>query len=150
MGWKGVWDPRSRSWPCAHQLSKELNAIVDVQVKFKPASSGELMEDIAAWMREHKLSKASGIVYCLTRKDTEAVAEQLHSAGLSTAHYHADMDPMTRQAVHLQWCKGDIQNTISALHLCSSFVLFKTLKNKLLVLCIMLEHCCLSRLRASC
>lgn len=62
---------------------------------------------MVAWMKEHNLGTASGIVYCLTRKDTEAVAEQLRAAGLITAHYHADMDPLFRQAVHLQWCKGE-------------------------------------------
>ena len=38
-------------------------------------------------------------MYCLTRKDTEAMAQHLLDRGLSAAHYHADMDPATREQV---------------------------------------------------
>lgn len=77
-----------------------------MQVRWKPTVAGELVQDILGWLESHGLQRASGIVYCLTRKDTEAVAEQLASVGLSTAHYHADIDPLVRQNVHQRWCQG--------------------------------------------
>lgn len=38
----------------------------------------------------------SGIVYCLSRKDTEQTAEQLQEAGLDAAAYHAGMSAQAR------------------------------------------------------
>ena len=43
----------------------------------------------------------SGIVYCLTRKDTEQVAAELSQHGLACGCYHADMDPHHREDIHL-------------------------------------------------
>lgn len=69
-------------------------------------AGNDLVSDILDWLTEHNLLAACGIVYCLTRKDAETLAEQLRTAGLSAAHYHADMEAASRQAVHLQWCRG--------------------------------------------
>ena len=48
----------------------------------------------------------SGIIYCQTRKDCETVAGELAEGGMLAAYYHADMDPATREGVHLQWSQG--------------------------------------------
>lgn len=60
-----------------------------------------------AWVAAECESGASGIVYCLTRKDTAAVADLINASGRATAaHYHADMDPHVRQQVHQLWSTG--------------------------------------------
>lgn len=41
----------------------------------------------------------SGIVYCLSRKNTEQVAEKLNAAGIPATFYHAGMDPAERSKV---------------------------------------------------
>ena len=52
----------------------------------------------------------SGIVYCLSRDDTEAMACMLNSvAGVPAAHYHAGMTPGQRTAVQNQWKRGEIK-----------------------------------------
>jgi len=48
------------------------------------------------------LSRHAGeaaIVYCISRKDTEALAASLRQAGVKAAHYHAGMDKRPRSAV---------------------------------------------------
>ena len=40
------------------------------------------------------------IVYCLSRKDTESLAEHLRSGGVRAAHYHAGMTPIARRRTH--------------------------------------------------
>ncbi len=39
-------------------------------------------------------------------QDAEALAVALCQKGLSSAHYHADMDPAERMRVHQQWSQG--------------------------------------------
>jgi len=38
----------------------------------------------------------SGIIYCLSRKATEGLAEKLRNAGINAAHYHAGLSPDER------------------------------------------------------
>lgn len=49
-------------------------------------------------VRRHEAAGEGGgtIVYCLSRKDTEALADKLCSLGLDAAAYHAGLDPRTR------------------------------------------------------
>jgi len=47
------------------------------------------------------------IVYCGTRRDTEAVAESLRSAGVLAAAYHAGMEPDERASTQHRFMSGD-------------------------------------------
>jgi bloom syndrome protein len=55
----------------------------------------------------------SGIVYCLSQKETEQVANMLLESGVKAAHYHAGMDPADRSRVQKSWSFGDV-NVICA------------------------------------
>lgn len=72
----------------------------------KPANASETTASIVAWIRERYKGTDSGIIYCQTRKDCEALAAELAECGMLAAYYHADMDPATREGVHMQWSKG--------------------------------------------
>jgi ATP-dependent DNA helicase RecQ len=50
----------------------------------------------------------SGIVYCLSRRSTEELAEYLRSAGISARHYHAGMEPGERTLVQDAFRAGEI------------------------------------------
>ena len=47
-------------------------------------------------IRRH--DKEAAIVYCLSRNDTETMAEELRDAGVNAAHYHAGLTPEQRRA----------------------------------------------------
>ncbi len=47
-----------------------------------------------------KKSGDSGIIYCLSRKSTEKIAEKLQAKGINAGFYHAGMDPADR--AHMQ------------------------------------------------
>ncbi|KAL1503261.1 hypothetical protein AB1Y20_011316 [Prymnesium parvum] len=49
---------------------------------------------------------ASGIVYCLSRDETQQVAAQLKSAGVSAGFYHAGMSSGARRRVQQAWQAG--------------------------------------------
>ena len=57
-----------------------------------------------------KRSNECGIVYCLSRDDTEAMSCMLNSvAGVPAAHYHAGMTPGQRTTVQNHWKGGKIK-----------------------------------------
>lgn len=51
----------------------------------------------------------SGIVYCLSRKNTEKIAKFLNSKGIRTAIYHAGLTQQERDKAQLDFQKDDIQ-----------------------------------------
>lgn len=51
----------------------------------------------------------AGIVYCLSRKRVEKVAEQLREAGFSAASYHAGLPPAQRQQVQEDFLRDDVR-----------------------------------------
>jgi ATP-dependent DNA helicase RecQ len=59
---------------------------------------------------EHGLRRdenVPAIVYCGTRRDTEAVAESLRSAGILAVAYHAGMEPDERASAQHRFMRGD-------------------------------------------
>src|SRR3954447_6999720 len=53
------------------------------------------------------------IVYCGTRRDTEAVASSLRSAGVLAAAYHAGMEPDERASSQHRFMSGDAQAIVA-------------------------------------
>lgn len=51
----------------------------------------------------------AGIVYCLSRKETESMAKKLRKAGIKAAHYHANQKSERRSKVQEQFIRDDIQ-----------------------------------------
>jgi ATP-dependent DNA helicase RecQ len=58
------------------------------------ASKNKILKDIISYVKRH--SGKSGIIYCLSRKTVEEVAETLRVNGIKALEYHAGMDSNTR------------------------------------------------------
>eukprot|EP00736_Rhodelphis_marinus_P000521 Rmarinus@m.5413 len=82
------------------------------EVVRKPASSNATLDAIAE--RIGRL-QGSGIVYCLSRRDTEAVAKGLVERGVKAACYHADMKTHEKHRAHAAWDRGDIQVIVATI-----------------------------------
>jgi ATP-dependent DNA helicase RecQ len=65
------------------------NLFYEVRTKTKNVES-----DIIRFIKQHK--GKSGIIYCLSRKKVEAIAEVLQVNGISAVPYHAGLDAKTR------------------------------------------------------
>ncbi len=65
------------------------NLFYEVRTKTKNIDS-----DIIRFIKQHK--GKSGIIYCLSRKKVEAIAEVLQVNGISAVPYHAGLDAKTR------------------------------------------------------
>ncbi|GAB4814163.1 hypothetical protein N2152v2_001209 [Parachlorella kessleri] len=81
----------------------------------KPATAEAVSQDLSGWIQSNYAQGESGIVYCLTRKDCEALAGQLSVRGISCMHYHADMDPEARQQAHSMWSQGHVQVIVATI-----------------------------------
>jgi ATP-dependent DNA helicase RecQ len=57
----------------------------------------------------------SGIVYCLSRRSTEAMSEELLSHGLNAAHYHAGLEPQERARVQDAFRSGSIDVVVATI-----------------------------------
>ena len=55
-----------------------------------------------------KRGQDSGVIYCLSRKDCERVAEQLQEKGVTASFYHAELDTHERERRHHDWSNGRI------------------------------------------
>jgi ATP-dependent DNA helicase RecQ len=51
---------------------------------------------------------SSGIVYCLSRRDAGALATYLRARGVSSAPYHAGMDPLERASIQAAFSSGEV------------------------------------------
>ncbi|KXS13275.1 ATP-dependent DNA helicase [Gonapodya prolifera JEL478] len=72
----------------------------------KARGAKEEVKQIGDWIHE-KHPGHSGIVYCLSRKDTETYSAGLREQGISSLAYHADLSDDTREAVHVRWRDGN-------------------------------------------
>ncbi|XP_062561250.1 recQ-like DNA helicase Blm isoform X2 [Armigeres subalbatus] len=50
-----------------------------------------------------KFPRASGIVYCLTKKECDQLADEMKSAGISAQSYHAGMPDVRRESTQKNW-----------------------------------------------
>ncbi|THH10608.1 hypothetical protein EW145_g1208 [Phellinidium pouzarii] len=77
----------------------------------KPSSAGAVIKTMTEYILDYHQGD-SGIVYCLSKKDTENVARGLseESAGkIRTGVYHADVHDREKEALHKRWHNGDVK-----------------------------------------
>lgn len=63
----------------------------------RESTKAEKMKIINAYIRNHP--NDAGIIYCLSRKTTESVAESLRKAHINAQAYHAGLDGKTRRKI---------------------------------------------------
>lgn len=56
-----------------------------------------------------KFSRASGIIYCLSRNDCDQMASKLSAAGISAESYHAGLSDQRRETVQKSWITDRIR-----------------------------------------
>ncbi|MCM1451462.1 MAG: DNA helicase RecQ [Clostridium sp.] len=80
----------------------------NISISVRAASSrAEKMKAITELIRRHP--QDSGIVYCLSKKSTEAVCEELRRKGFTAMHYHAGMTAQAREASQRAFINGELQ-----------------------------------------
>lgn len=81
------------------------------QVVQRPQQAKAASEAVVDYVLEHHAGH-SGIVYCLSQADTEAMAKALtdiSNGRIATGRYHAGLDDASKQLIHTDWRTGKIQ-----------------------------------------
>uniref|UniRef100_A0A8C6TK75 ATP-dependent DNA helicase n=1 Tax=Neogobius melanostomus TaxID=47308 RepID=A0A8C6TK75_9GOBI len=71
-----------------------------------PKKPKKVDEDCRDWIKKH-YPRDSGIVYCLSRNDCDAMAESLQRAGIMALSYHAGLSDGDREYVQTKWINQD-------------------------------------------
>uniref|UniRef100_A0A673CQX9 RecQ-like DNA helicase BLM n=1 Tax=Sphaeramia orbicularis TaxID=375764 RepID=A0A673CQX9_9TELE len=71
-----------------------------------PKKPKKVDEDCTSWIKKH-YPRDSGIVYCLSRNDCDAMAESLQRAGILALSYHAGLSDGDREYVQSKWINQD-------------------------------------------
>ncbi|KZT66630.1 ATP-dependent DNA helicase [Daedalea quercina L-15889] len=81
----------------------------------KPARFDDTIKMIREYILTHHKNQ-SGIIYCLSQKDAESVAAELHAESgqrIRTGVYHANVSATRKNQLHAQWQQGSV-NVICA------------------------------------
>ncbi|PCH44665.1 ATP-dependent DNA helicase, partial [Wolfiporia cocos MD-104 SS10] len=77
----------------------------------KPSSHADHIKAMKEYILEHHEDQ-SGIIYCLSKKDAETVAQDLEVTSdhrIKTGVYHADIGDSRKEALHKQWRRGAVK-----------------------------------------
>ncbi|KAM4553529.1 recQ-like DNA helicase BLM [Fundulus diaphanus] len=78
-----------------------------------PKKPKKVDEDCISWIKKH-YPRDSGIVYCLSRNECDALAESLKRAGIQALAYHAGLSDGDREYVQSKWINQDDCQVICA------------------------------------
>lgn len=76
----------------------------NITVESRPGQ--QRVQQIINWAIQHK--DQAGIIYCLSRKNTESIAEKLKAQGFNAAFYHAGMDGAERSRIQKAFTDDEI------------------------------------------
>ncbi|KAI8066399.1 P-loop containing nucleoside triphosphate hydrolase protein [Gongronella butleri] len=102
----------------------------------KPDKASELYQAMVDWILAHYRGK-SGIVYCLTRKETSSIAGEIYKLSrgqIRCGIYHSDMTDEDKEETHQMWRRNEIQVVVATIafgmginHLQTRFIIHTTL-----------------------
>lgn len=84
------------------------------EVRQKKDAEDNVVADIASMVRA-EFSGQCGIVYVLSKKESESYAMKLCHYGISAGCYHGDMDYGARSTVHTEWSEGCLQVVVATI-----------------------------------
>ncbi len=76
-------------------------------IRYSVMDKQKPFRQLSAFLQEHK--RQAGIVYCLSRKRVDKVAEQLAECGIAAAAYHAGLSDSERKRVQEDFLHDNVQ-----------------------------------------
>ncbi|PTB42992.1 hypothetical protein M441DRAFT_25099 [Trichoderma asperellum CBS 433.97] len=81
----------------------------------RPKSSNPVATQQIASLINSKYRNVTGIVYTISRKQAEDVAEKLSDHGIAARHYHAAITPAEKVEVQTAWQRGQIKVVVATI-----------------------------------
>ncbi|ETO36046.1 hypothetical protein RFI_01017 [Reticulomyxa filosa] len=79
----------------------------------RPKKKKGVVAGVVQWLNalqtKHNLVDPCGIIYCLTKKETETVAHALQEQGIQCVFYHGGLTPEERQKSQDQWTRDQVR-----------------------------------------
>ncbi|PNP47420.1 hypothetical protein TGAMA5MH_01239 [Trichoderma gamsii] len=81
----------------------------------RPKGSNPVATQQIASLINSKYRNVTGIVYTISRKQAEDVAEKLSNSGIAARHYHAQITPAEKVEVQQAWQKGQVKVVVATI-----------------------------------
>ncbi|KAL7787532.1 hypothetical protein V8C37DRAFT_390204 [Trichoderma ceciliae] len=81
----------------------------------RPKSSNPVVTQQIASLINSKYRNVTGIVYTISRKQAEDVAQKLSDHGIAARHYHAAITPAEKVEVQTAWQKGQVKVVVATI-----------------------------------
>lgn len=81
----------------------------------RPKTTNDKAIEAIASLVQSKYPNQSGIVYTVSRKNAEKVAESLSQHGITARHYHAHIDPQEKVEVQNSWQRGETKIVVATI-----------------------------------
>lgn len=83
--------------------------------EIRPKGSHATVLETITSLIQSKYSGQTGIIYTISRKQAEKVAESLWDRGIKAKHYHAGMKPEEKTATQTAWQKGQVKIVVATI-----------------------------------
>ena len=90
------------------------NLYYEIRSKKGKGATAEVLDNMAGLILQSYKGQ-TGIVYTLSRKGCEDLAEKLRAKGIKAHHFHASMDPIEKNAVQREWQAGKWQVVVATI-----------------------------------
>ncbi|NUM37127.1 MAG: DNA helicase RecQ [Candidatus Brocadiae bacterium] len=82
-------------------------------LEYRIAPKQNTYSQIMQYLSQHR--QDSGIIYCMSRKSTESLAEKLRQDGFRTLAYHAGMEAQERNETQERFIKDDVEIIVATI-----------------------------------
>lgn len=84
------------------------------KIVIKDDNSDKVVEQMVEYIKEHHRN-SSGIVYTLSKKDADTVAEKMRNLGITAKAYHADVSESVKTSIHRSWMSNKTQVVVATI-----------------------------------
>ncbi len=94
-----------------HEADFHLASFDRPNIRYTVLEKHQPFQQLSHFLTQHK--EEAGIIYCMTRKRVDEIAEKLQSAGISVAAYHAGMSSEARKKTQDDFQKDNIDIVVA-------------------------------------
>ena len=94
-----------------HEPKIHISSFDRPNIRYKVLEKYNPMKQLLGFLDQHQ--KESGIIYALSRKRVEEVAEKLKDEGLNAKAYHAGLPAEIRHSVHQQFIRDEVDIVVA-------------------------------------